>query len=114
MSSYTIMTEVGVKTDWNNFNTIQNTYGSKEYTPKRRPPKKLLAAVIREFEKFCADYHIDAAAYRFIEPCEMEGEWRQFDFIDDPAAKYPSKIAVHSIISNHNGKIFQRIIDIGS
>ncbi len=113
MNNYTILQEAGVKTDWNNWNVIQNRYGSKEYSPKRPPPKKLVASVIREFERFCQDYHIDSTAYKFIEPCEIEGTWRQFDFIDDPDAQYPSKIAVHSIVSDNNGKIFQRVIDIG-
>jgi hypothetical protein len=110
--SYTILTECGVKTDFNQWNPTQNRYGSKEYKPKRQPPKKLVQAVIREFEQWCKSYHVDASAYRFIEPCEIEGTWRQFDFIDNPDDKYPAKIQIHSIVANSDGKIFQRVIDV--
>lgn len=110
--NYTILPECGVKTDWNNWNPMKNQYGSKEYQPKRQPPKKLVAAVIREFERWCKDYHVDASAYKWIEPCEIEGTWRQFDFLDSITEQYPSKIIVCDIIANKDGKIFQRIIEV--
>ena len=109
---YTILDEVGVKKNYNDWNDIQNTYNSKEYTPKRPPSKKLIASVIREFEEFCNSYHIDSSKYPFIEPCEIEGDWRQFDFLDSVTDKYPSRIMVSDIISDKNGKIFQRVIEI--
>lgn len=106
------MPEAGVKTDFGAWNSMQNKYGSKEYQPKSAPPKKLVAAVIREFEQWCKSYHVDVTAYKFIEPCEIEGDWRQFDFIDSITEKWPAKIQIHSIVANKDGKIFQRIIDV--
>ena len=110
--NYILLNEVGVKTNFNSFNSIQNKYNSKEYTPKRKPPKKLIKSVIREFEVFCKSHHIDNTKYKFIEPCELEGVWRQFDFLDSNEDEYPARIIVSGIISNNNGKIFQRVIEI--
>lgn len=111
VKSYKILDVCGVKPNYKDWNDFRNTFNSMSYSPKRNAPKKLIASVIREFEQFCKDYHIDASKYPFIEPCEIEGVWRQFDF-SDSTDKYPSKISIHSIISNKNGKIFQRVIDI--
>jgi hypothetical protein len=91
MNQYTLLDPSGVKTNYNDWNDTQNRFNSKEYTPKRLPPKKLVQSVIREFEEFCRNYHVDSSAYKFIEPCELEGEWRQFDFIDNPEAESPQK-----------------------
>ncbi len=105
------MSECGVKTDFQNWNSMRNHYGSKSYTPKRKPPIKLIKSVIREFEQWCKDYHVDVNAYKFIEPCEIEGTWRQFDFRDSDKHG-ASIIMVCDIVSNNNGKIFQRIIEV--
>lgn len=81
-------------------------------TPKKQPPKKLVAAVIREFKRQCAFYHIDASAYRFVQPVAIEDEWKQFDFIDDPKAQYPALVAIYSIVANKNGKLLQSVFSI--
>lgn len=99
----------GLKIDFQNWSDFNNRYNSKGYTPKRRPPKRLIENVIREFELFCRYYHIDASKYRYIDACEMDDDWRQFDFVDENNYK----IAVHSIIYTKTYKILQRIIDIG-
>ena len=112
MNQYTVLLGGGVKTDFNNWNSMANHYGTKTYTPKRQPAKKLVAAVIREFEQWCKDWHVDATAYKFIEPCEIEGEWCQFDFMDSDTEKWPAKVMIHSIIANKNYAIMQRVIDI--
>lgn len=109
--NYTILLPCGVKTDWNDWNDIQNRYNSKSYRPKRNPPKKLIASIIREFEQFCKVWHIDNTAYKFIQPCEIEGTWRQFDFKD--SLDSPNGIQCHSVVYNENGKIFQRIFELG-
>ena len=109
---YTLLPESGVKTNYQSWNATQNRYDSIGYKPKRRPPVKLIRAIIREFERWCKDYHIDVSKYLFIEPCEIEGTWSQFDFLDSTTEKYPARIKVHSIISDNNGKIFQRIFDV--
>jgi hypothetical protein len=113
MNEYTLLDEVGVKTNFNDWNDFQNRFNFKEYKPKRQPPKKLVNSVIQEFEEFCKNHHVNSTAYKFIEPCEIEGEWRQFDFLDNPTERYPARISVHSIVSNQNGKILQRVIDLG-
>lgn len=111
MNNYTLLPAVGVKTDFQDWNPLRNRYNSKQKTPKRPPPKKLVASVIREFEDWAKTYHVDASKYRFIKPAQFEGEWRQFDFMDSDSHKYPAKITIHSILANNNGKIFQRIIE---
>lgn len=101
----------GVATNFNDWNDIQNKFNSRTYVPKRRRVnRRLLAATIKEFRKFCKSYHIDASKYRFIEPTEVEGEIRQFDFMDS-MDRDAAKISVYDIISK-NGKIYQRIIGI--
>lgn len=107
---YKILPATGVRTDFNNWSSFQNRYGSEEYTPKKQLPKALIQSAIREFEQFCKDYHIDASQYQTIEPCEIDGDWRQFDFID--SQKHPSKISVHSIAARADGTILQRVIDV--
>ena len=109
--NYTIITPCGIKTNWNDWNDIQNRFNGKSYVPTRNPPKKLLANVIREFEEFCKTWHIDVTAYQFVEPCEFDGQWKQFDFKDSPDSD--TGIQCHSIIANKNGRIFQRIFDLG-
>lgn len=109
--NYTILGKTGVKTDFNNWNSMRNCYGTKGYTPRRNPPVKLVRSVIREFERFCKDYHIDATAYKFIEPCEIEGDWRQFDFMESESGE-GARIQCHSIVSDNNGKIYQRVFDL--
>lgn len=110
--NYQLLPEEGVKTDFNNWNSTQNRYDCKGYKPKRKPPVKLVRSVIREFEWFCKNHHIDFKKYVYIQPVQIEGEWRQFDFLDSVTEKYPATIHVSGIISNDNGKIFQRIIEI--
>jgi hypothetical protein len=109
---FTVLPVGGVATDFNDWNDIQNKFNSRTYVPKRRRVnRRLLTSVIKEFREFCKSYHIDASKYRFIEPAELEGEIRQFDFMDS-MEKDAAKISIHSIISK-GGKIYQRIIDIG-
>ena len=113
INDFTILKSEGVKTNFNDFNTIQNRYNSKMYQPKRQAPRKLIAAAIREFKEFCETYHIEASKYKFIEPCEVEGIWRQFDFLDSVTDKYPARIMVSGIIYRKNTyTILQREISI--
>ena len=113
INDYQVLPAEGVKTDFRNWNSMANSYGSKSYQPPREPAKRLVAAVIREFESFCKDYHIDSTQYRTIQPVHIEGEWRQFEFIDGNK-QWPAKISVHSMVVSSVGyKILQRVIDIG-
>ena len=109
---FTVLPVGGIATDFNDWNPSKGGYNAKTYVPKRRRVnRRLLAAVVKEFREFCNSYHIDDSQYRFIEPAEIEGEIRQFDFMDS-MEKDAAKISMHSIISKE-GKIYQRIIDIG-
>ena len=106
--NYKILSPCGIETDFNNWNPMQNSYGSKEYIPKKQASKKLIKSVIHEFEEWCKTYHIDSTKYPIIEPCEIEGDWRQFDFIED--CSNPAKISIHSI-TEKDGLIYARLVD---
>jgi hypothetical protein len=82
----------------------------KRIQARSPPPVKLVRAVIREFKSICETYHIDETAYRIIAPVEIEGEWKQFDFLDS-TEKGAAKIAIHSIVYNNNGEIYCRLFD---
>lgn len=109
--NYTVLPQVGVEVDFNNWNTAANKYGSREYIPKRQAPKKLIQAIIREFESICKTYHIDYTKYAYIEPAQIDGEWRQFDFLDALPENNPAKIVIHSIVASESGKVLQRLYE---
>ncbi len=100
----------GIKVDFQDWNTFKGQYNSKSYKPKLPPVKRLILNAIKEFEEFCKHYHIDHTKYKYIDAAEFEGEWGQFDFVDEEERK----IAVHSIIYREKTyEILQRVIDIG-
>lgn len=101
---------VGLKTDFNSFNAFQNRYNSKSIECDTMPPQKLIDSVIHEFEEWCKTYHVDSSKYKFIEPCFIEDDWRQFDFLD---AKKAVTITVSDIVYRESDcVIFQRIFGI--
>ena len=109
-SNYIILEAEGAETDFNNWNSIQNHYNYRAVKPIRPPSKKLIKSVIYEFEQWCKSYHIEFSYYKFVSPCQIEGEWRQFDFCDSQD-KNASKISVWGIIAAQDGRIFQRCIE---
>lgn len=113
VDGHVILPADGVKTDFDSTNGLTGKYNSKSYQPRTRVPIKLVKAAIKEFREFCAMYHIDSTKYKYVQPCQIEGAWRQFDF-QESEDRRNAVISMHSIICrDENCEIVQRVFELG-